>query len=112
MTDSLLSYDVPLRLPEIVKVYLSIVRSHDGDVRDRDGDIDDHGDDVDGHDGAIDDGVSHSNSVAHYTGRHSEDSRSDLMVAQEPPQGDRCEYRPLPSQGRHRLRPPTTRAWQ
>jgi hypothetical protein len=82
MTDSFSSYDVPLRLPEIVKVYPSIVRRRDGDVRDHNGDVDDHGGDVDDHDGAIDDGVYHSNSVARYKGRHSEDSHSNLMVAQ------------------------------
>jgi hypothetical protein len=65
-------------------IYLSIVRGHDGDVHDYDGDVDGHGGDVDDHDGAIDDGVSHSNSnsMAHYTGRYSEDSHNNLMGAQ------------------------------
>ena len=68
--------------PEVIQVSPTIVHDHDGDVRDHGGDVRDHDGDVDDHDGAIDDGVYHSNSVARYTGRYSEDSNSDPMGAQ------------------------------
>jgi hypothetical protein len=85
--------------PEVVQLYASIVHGHDGD---------DH--DSDGHDdGDVDDGV--YNSVARYKDRYSEDSHSNMMAAQRPLQGYRCEYRPLPSPGRPIRRLPTTRAW-
>jgi hypothetical protein len=64
--------------PEVIQVYPSIVHDHDGGVDDHDGAVDDH-------DGAIDDGGDNDggdNSVARYQDRHSEDSHSNLMVAQ------------------------------
>ena len=82
--------------PEVVQVYASTVRGHDSDVHDDDDDVDD--------------GVYHR--VARYTDKHSEDSHSNMMAAQRPLQGYRCEYRPRASQRRPIRRPPTRRAWR
>jgi hypothetical protein len=59
--------------PEVVQVYASIVHDHDDDVHGHDSDVHDD-------DGNVD-GVVY-NSVARYTDRHSEDSHSNMMVAQ------------------------------